>query len=428
MSYDWHYLKDGRRFGPCTLKQLQQLADANMLAPNDLVSSGTADAWKPAGGAPGLSFKTASKSPPPSDLRETTSGRTEDVNAKSFPRFLRLKATFRAMIAYFVEFRETIRASVILLSLLGLWFVWQFGFSTTLQCLACIMSTAAAGLGLIALSRRESRYRTPFGAAAAICACSAWVCFAWAERRQLYIPTFDAFADAREITEAYQTFVVHVQTRYLEKHWVLIFPSEAESGCSGSGVVIANDRNAAVILTNRHVIDPVFSGHAASYRDLAIQVKLASENEWRPAAIAAIHRNLDLALLVWDRQFPRKRAVRFVDRGAIRQGEEVVALGNPLGLEFVTTGGNVSKLDGAMIVTDCPINPGNSGGPLFLKREGLLAGINTAGFVDAQNLNLAICADQALSAGVAARNTTQWQWLISRDDVEGLMKLIPVER
>jgi serine protease Do len=84
----------------------------------------------------------------------------------------------------------------------------------------------------------------------------------------------------------------------------------------------------------------------------------------------------------------------------LRPGEEVVAIGNPLGLDQTITRGIVSginrilpetplSLSEPLIQTDTPINPGNSGGPL-LNRCGEVIGINTAILPDAQNIGFAV--------------------------------------
>jgi len=81
-------------------------------------------------------------------------------------------------------------------------------------------------------------------------------------------------------------------------------------------------------------------------------------------------------------------------------GEEVVAIGNPLGLEQTLTRGIVSSINRILpetpfsifeplIQTDTPINPGNSGGPL-LNRCGEVIGINTAVMPEAQNIGFVI--------------------------------------
>ena len=74
------------------------------------------------------------------------------------------------------------------------------------------------------------------------------------------------------------------------------------------------------------------------------------------------------------------------DSSSVKVGEQVVAIGNPEGLDFTLTTGVVSATDREMqspngstitgaIQTDAAINPGNSGGPLF-DSDGKVIGIN----------------------------------------------------
>jgi S1-C subfamily serine protease len=87
----------------------------------------------------------------------------------------------------------------------------------------------------------------------------------------------------------------------------------------------------------------------------------------------------------------------------LRVGEEVLAIGNPLGFDQTLTRGVVSAINRLlpdtpfslmepMIQTDAAINPGNSGGPL-LNRCGEIVGITTALMPDAQNIGFAIPID-----------------------------------
>jgi serine protease Do len=81
-------------------------------------------------------------------------------------------------------------------------------------------------------------------------------------------------------------------------------------------------------------------------------------------------------------------------------GDKVVAVGNPYGLEFSVTQGTVSGIRdmgcltdycyGAVIQTDTAINPGNSGGGLWDYSSGDLLGINSLGLTQAEGLNFAI--------------------------------------
>lgn len=80
----------------------------------------------------------------------------------------------------------------------------------------------------------------------------------------------------------------------------------------------------------------------------------------------------------------------------IRVGQEVLAVGNPLGLQFTVTHGIVSAKNRglgedmfAYTQNDAAINPGNSGGPLFNLR-GELIGINNLKMVDGEGLAFAV--------------------------------------
>jgi len=88
------------------------------------------------------------------------------------------------------------------------------------------------------------------------------------------------------------------------------------------------------------------------------------------------------------------------DSDRVRIGEDVLAIGNPLGLDQSVTHGIVSAMNRVLpetpfsvqeplIQTDAPINPGNSGGPL-LNRCGEVIGISTSIIAEAQNISFAI--------------------------------------
>jgi len=137
----------------------------------------------------------------------------------------------------------------------------------------------------------------------------------------------------------------------------------------GSGVLVERDGQ---ILTNGHVVD----GAASVTVTLDAGTKI-------PARVLGLDTVLDLALIKIDTATPLPVA-RLGDSSALRVGDEVVAIGNPLGLEQTMTRGIVSGLnrvlpglaEQALIQTDAPINPGNSGGPL-LDRCGNVVGLNT---------------------------------------------------
>jgi putative serine protease PepD len=137
----------------------------------------------------------------------------------------------------------------------------------------------------------------------------------------------------------------------------------------GSGMIIEKDGH---VLTNAHVVD----GAASLSVTLDHGIKAS-------ARILGIDPVLDVALIRVDGPNPLPVA-RLGDSSTVRVGDEVIAIGNPIGLDQTMTRGIVSGLnrtlpgisDEPMIQTDAPINPGNSGGPLINAR-GQVIGVNT---------------------------------------------------
>jgi S1-C subfamily serine protease len=106
-----------------------------------------------------------------------------------------------------------------------------------------------------------------------------------------------------------------------------------------------------------------------------------------PAKPVGIYPDKDLAVLRIEAPADRLTPVKIGNSGDLIVGQNVLAIGNPFGLDQTLTTGIVSALDreitsltGAKIIhviqTDAAINPGNSGGPL-LDSSGQLIGINT---------------------------------------------------
>jgi S1-C subfamily serine protease len=172
--------------------------------------------------------------------------------------------------------------------------------------------------------------------------------------------------------------VVTVQTTKINK----VRPQQRFETVVGSGVIVDRDGH---ILTNAHVVD----GAATLTVTLDSGTKV-------PARIIGLDTVLDLALVRAESAAPLP-AARLGDSSTIKVGDEVVAIGNPIGLDQTMTRGIVSGLnrvlpgisDEAMIQTDAPINPGNSGGPL-VDRCGQVIGINTLISEEAQSIGFAV--------------------------------------
>lgn len=165
--------------------------------------------------------------------------------------------------------------------------------------------------------------------------------------------------------------VVNITTETVAYNWFLE-PVPQESS-TGSGSII-DDRG--YVLTNYHVIE----GASRVFVTLADGDQLAGE-------VVGTDAENDLAVIQFD---PEDRVLDTIPMGnsdELRVGQQVMAIGNPFGLDRTLTTGIVSGLGRPlrarndlvirdMIQTDASINPGNSGGPL-LDSHGRMIGIAT---------------------------------------------------
>lgn len=146
----------------------------------------------------------------------------------------------------------------------------------------------------------------------------------------------------------------------------------------GSGFVISAD---GLIATNFHVI-----GDARP-----IQVQLADGRKFDVSEIHATDRQADLAIVRIKAE--QLQPLELGDSDAVRAGQPVVALGNPIGLEHSVVAGVASatrEIDGRpMIQLAMPIESGNSGGPV-LDLEGRVLGIVTIKSIVTANLGFAV--------------------------------------
>ncbi|MHA6344745.1 DegQ family serine endoprotease [Roseivivax sp. CAU 1761] len=141
------------------------------------------------------------------------------------------------------------------------------------------------------------------------------------------------------------------------------------SSALGSGFVISED---GYVVTNNHVI--------ANADEIVIEFFSGVELD---AEVVGTDEKTDIALLKVEADSPLP-FVSFGDSDAIRVGDWVMAMGNPLGQGFSVSAGIVSARGRALsgsyddyIQTDAAINRGNSGGPLF-NMDGDVIGVNTA--------------------------------------------------
>ncbi|MGL4972109.1 MAG: S1C family serine protease [Culicoidibacterales bacterium] len=154
--------------------------------------------------------------------------------------------------------------------------------------------------------------------------------------------------------------------------------AELQEVGSGSGVIYKKDGNTAYVVTNAHVID------AAEQ----IEVVMTNGDRYVAELVGSDAIN-DLAVLKMSAEGVSQIA-ELGDSDSVRVGEPVIAIGNPLGLDFYgsVTSGIISGKERALatdngageiavLQTDAAINPGNSGGAL-LNIQGQVIGINSA--------------------------------------------------
>jgi putative serine protease PepD len=149
----------------------------------------------------------------------------------------------------------------------------------------------------------------------------------------------------------------------------------------GTGFVVSKD---GYILTNAHVVSE--SGQAVGTVTVTFKGDGGQGAQVQGTVLGA-DESTDVALIKVDpSQTPALEPIPLGDSSKVTVGEEVVAIGNPLGLDFSLSSGVVSATDRELqspngatisggIQTDAAINSGNSGGPL-INANGQVIGIN----------------------------------------------------
>jgi hypothetical protein len=153
---------------------------------------------------------------------------------------------------------------------------------------------------------------------------------------------------------------------------------------NGSGFFVTDD----TLVTNEHVV----SAHPS------VSIRL-HDGTSLTGYVAARHPSTDLALVKVAEGFVAPARLSLGRSADMRVGQEVFAIGSPLGNEGTVTRGIISAVRTVagmtLLQTDAAINPGNSGGPL-LDRHGYVVGVTTLKLARAEQIGFAIGIDHAI--------------------------------
>lgn len=168
------------------------------------------------------------------------------------------------------------------------------------------------------------------------------------------------------------------------------FDAKGNSVSRGSGFFIASDR----VITNRHVIE----------RSSRVEIHTVDGRKYPVKGVLAIDGEGDLALLQVDIPARFVRPLQIV-RSVPQEGESIVVIGNPFGLEGSVSNGIVSAVReisgyGRIIQITAPISPGSSGSPV-VNMYGQVIGVASLQAAEGQSLNFAVPAERILQLKVS---------------------------
>lgn len=166
---------------------------------------------------------------------------------------------------------------------------------------------------------------------------------------------------------------------------IVTYDAKGEKLSRGSGFFTARDR----VVTNRHVLEGAYRAEIHTTNDVAYNVK----------GVLAVDGEGDIALLQVEVPASTAMPLALVQTSP-QEGESIVVIGNPLGLEGSISNGIVSAVRdipnfGRIIQITAPISPGSSGSPVINMR-GEVVGVATLQLADGQSLNFAVPSERVL--------------------------------
>ena len=237
----------------------------------------------------------------------------------------------------------------------------------------------------------------------------------------------------REVSRRWQYSTLQLQVTYGRFPHLRPYQTPQDRRSRGTGFIIDIDQG--LVLTNAHVVRNAFSIVARTPRLGAVDIPIELHSislerdialcQLSPEGIASVSSGFDN---------PHDLNVKFADDLFVQATDEVLTIGFPLADEMKFTTGVISGFhrenngddedledartrEPTYLQFTAALNPGNSGGPLF-NRQGQIIGINSAGYLFAQNVAFAIRSRIVLSVlplllahpGIAPLPTLSFKW------------------
>lgn len=190
-------------------------------------------------------------------------------------------------------------------------------------------------------------------------------------------------SDVTEVVKSAMPCVVSITNFYTAMDW---YGDESEEEASGSGIIVGENENELLIVTNYHVIEDSNELSVKFIDDAEVLAYVKGTNIEHDLAV--------ITVFLSDIEAATKQKIAIATLGnsdALQVGEPAIAIGNSLGYGQSVTTGVISALNrevmldddttSFLIQTDAAINPGNSGGAL-LNVKGEVVGINSNKIAD----------------------------------------------
>ncbi|HMS38749.1 MAG TPA: trypsin-like peptidase domain-containing protein [Pyrinomonadaceae bacterium] len=173
---------------------------------------------------------------------------------------------------------------------------------------------------------------------------------------------------------------------------IITYDKDGEKLSQGSGFFIASNR----VITNLHVVEDAYKAEIKTHDGKTYQVNgvLGSDDEG------------DLAVLEINLPVTVKITPLIIAKIKPEEGERILVIGNPLGLEGTISDGLVSSIRvipdfGSIIQITAPISPGSSGSPV-INLQGQVIGVATSQLAKGQNLNFAMSSGRITKIKITA--------------------------